>query len=82
MGQKRRQEVLVTMNTKTKKITYLCEMPKVQRSNNKRCRDYEHEIVSVIFKSTEEDEQRRIKINKNGYQTPFKAKVSEKSIPK
>ena len=56
-------------------MVYLCEMPKVQRSNCKCSRDYDHEIVSVISKFTEEDEKQRIKINKNGYQTPLKASV-------
>ncbi|KAK2717835.1 hypothetical protein QYM36_006591, partial [Artemia franciscana] len=66
---------------KDKKIIYLSEMPKVQRSNGKFSRDYEHEIVSAMYKSTKEDEQQRIINDKIDDQIPFKAKVSEKLIP-
>ena len=54
------------------------EILKLERRNKRYLKEYELKMVSTMCKSTDEDEQQGVKINKDGYQTHFKAKVSEK----
>ena len=54
------------------------EILKLERRNKRYLKECELKMVSTMCKSTDEDEQQGVKINKDGYQTLFKAKVSEK----
>ena len=54
------------------------EILKLERRNKRYLKECELKMVSTMCKSTDEDEQQGVKINKDGYQTHFKAQVSEK----